>query len=187
MSSWIDANIDNYVGPEETWSILEQHLQDKTPFCYVRFNEGESRVVANIPGRLKSSNSLSKENIDGTCEVSKIGPQNKRKWGRWSYNQEKHPHIHEMMLDALVDTSENYYASLCNNENYVNYRYQTLVLMEEHMGDNLPKRLLSAHAVHVKSVHDKLHEAFKTHTVNFFVWFAKINYFTSEILKNFCH
>lgn len=167
MSEFIDNNMKNYIGPEPSWKILKDKIDKKIPICYVRFNEGESRVVANIPGRLrKVKPGQHKMKEKGKCSITKYGPGYKRKWGRWSYNQNEDKSFHSMMLEALVEPGENYYASLCDNKGYSNYRYQTLVLMQDHMKDHTPSVIISAHAPHNKKVHDSLFECFSEHKNN---------------------
>jgi hypothetical protein len=158
MGKWTEKNMSSEIGMVESWNILQEKIDKNIPFCYVRFNEGESRMVANIPGTLRSGKwNKDQMKLRGKCEIVKYGPNHDRKWGRWSYDQEKDKNLHEMMMNALCEEDENYFASCCCIGRYSNYRYQILLLMEERM-KNLPKRVLSAHMPHCKPVYDKVYE-----------------------------
>lgn len=166
MGKWSDDNMKKHMEKMDSWDILQEKINNNIPFCYVRFNEGESRMVANIPGRLRSGRwNPQQMKQKGKCEIHKYGQNNQRKWGRWSYYEDKDQDLHKMMLDALCEEHENYFASCCNVENYGNYRYQTLLLMEEHM-KNLPKQILSAHMPHCKEAQEKLIENCKNKQPN---------------------
>ena len=162
MGNFVDDNMKTYTGINESWDILDKKIEEGTPFCYVRFNEGESRMVANIPGRLTRSTKLEKQKAKGNCTITKYGPGHKRKFGRWSYNEQKDKDFLRMMRESLLEEGDNYFASCCEDPGYINYRYQVLLLMEEGM-KNLPKQVLSAHMPHSKGVHRKMFDCFKKH------------------------
>jgi len=156
MGKWSDDNMKSEIGLVQSWNILQEKINNNIPFCYVRFNEGESRMVANIPGRLRRGRwNTQQMKQKGKCNIIKYGPNHDRKWGRWSYYEDKDQNLHKMMLDALCEEHENYFASCCEIQRYGNYRYQTLLLMEDNM-ENLSKQILSAHMPHCKEVYDKV-------------------------------
>ena len=166
MGDFAEKNMKDYIESTGSWKFLNEKIENGIPFCYVRFNEGESRMVANIPGRLRKGRfDPNGPKMKGKCEIVKYGPKYTREYGRWSYHEDKDQDFLQMMKDSLVEEHENYFASCCDNAGYSNYRYQTLLIMEENM-KTLPETILSAHMPHCKDTHWKMFDCFKKHQPN---------------------
>lgn len=166
--SWININAKKQTTAQQTWQLLKGKMEDNCPFCYVRFNEGESRMVANIPGSLSEAKKVRTLDSNKVCDINKVGQNSLRKYGRWHYNQKEDTKTHQLIFEALIDESSNYFASLCDPSVYYNYRYHTLNLMNKNM-EKLPSIILNAHMPHHKDVHEDLLKFCNTAAVNMIV------------------
>ena len=157
VSEFVKYNMSpkNEIGREESWKVLKNKIKNQTPFCYVRFNEGESRLVANINGTPRGrGKTMEPEEIRklGKCSINKTGKDNQRPNGKWNYDEDTDKEFHQLMLESLTQEGENYFASLCNIKTFSNYRYQNLLQMQDNMKE-LPNQVLSAHMPHQENIH----------------------------------
>ena len=165
-SDFVRYNMNEYIGEMETWNVLKGKMEKSIPFCYVRFNEGESRLVANINGTPRGRGStMEPEEVRqlGECSINKVGKRGGRPYGQWNYNQQEDKEFHNLMLESLVEEHPDYHASLCNIRTFSNYRYQTLIQMDDKM-TSPPSQVLSAHMPHDKNVHNDFLETIKQYS-----------------------